>query len=347
MCRGIRKMERKSRKNILRNLIFFLLLLVITLWIILKDQSITQILDIIKGVKIQYVLVAILCMVIYIILEAVNIGRTLKILGEKTKFLKNIKYALIGFFFSSITPAASGGQPMQIYYMHKEKISVANSTLALLLNLTSMQIITISFALISLCMNYQYLNTALIIFFIVGITLNVMALTLLIIGIFSRRLSKWLVKVTIKVLKIFRIKNIEEKQEKIERELTKYQYSAKYLKENKGLIVKTLITTGIQFFIYYSITYWTYRSFGFNESNILEIVGMQSVLYATVSGIPSPGAVGVSEGAFIEIFRNVYPEGLIKSATLLNRGVNFYLFVIISGITVIINDLRISNGESK
>ena len=120
-------------------------------------------------------------MIAYILLEAVNIGRTLKALGEQSKFIKNVKYALIGFFFSSITPAASGGQPMQVYYMHKEKISVANSTLALLINLTSMQIITISFALISLCFNSQYLNTALVIFFIIGISLNIMALALLII----------------------------------------------------------------------------------------------------------------------------------------------------------------------
>lgn len=340
-------MEKKSGRKIVRNLIFFLLLITITLWVLLKDQSIAQILSIIKGVKIQYILIAILCMLIYMVLEAVNMGRTLKALGEKSKFIKNLKYALIGFFFSSITPAASGGQPMQVYYMHKEKISVANSTLALLINLTSMQIITIGFALISLCFNYQYLNTALVIFFIIGITLNASALALLIIGVFSKRLSNWLVKVAIKILKIFRVKNIEQKQERFEQELEKYQYSAKYIKGNKILILKTILTTAVQFFIFYSITYWTYRSFGFDTKNILEIVAMQSVLYATVSGIPSPGAVGVSEGAFIEIFRNVYPEGMIKSATLLNRGINFYLFVIISGIIVIINDLKISNEVNE
>ena len=62
---------------------------------------------------------------------------SLKALNEKSTFLENLKYALIGFFFSSITPAASGGQPMQIYYMHKEKISVASSTLALLIRYKS------------------------------------------------------------------------------------------------------------------------------------------------------------------------------------------------------------------
>lgn len=340
-------MERKSNKNILRNLIFFLFLIVITLWIILKDQSISQILSTIKNAKFEYIIIGIICMIIYILLEAVNIGRTLKMLNEKSRFLKNVKYALIGFFFSSITPAASGGQPMQIYYMHKEKISVSSSTLALLINLTSMQIITISFALISLCFNYKYLNTALIIFFIIGICLNVSALALLIIGIFSERLSNWLVNIVIKILKFFRIKNIEDKQEKFKNELTKYQYSAKYLKTNKALLIKTLLTTGIQFLVFYSIAYWTYKALGFNQSNILEITTMQSILYATVSGIPSPGAVGVSEGAFIEIFRNIYPENLIKSATLLNRGINFYLFVIISVIVVIINNLIINDGGSK
>ena len=72
-------------------------------------------------------------MVLYFLCETINVTRTLKILGEKSIFLKNFKYTLIGFFFSSITPAASGGQPMEIYYMSRDGLNVANSTLALLL----------------------------------------------------------------------------------------------------------------------------------------------------------------------------------------------------------------------
>ena len=58
---------------------------------------------------------------------------------------------------------------MQIYYMHKNHISVANSTLALLINLTSMQIVTIGLALFSVMINYQYMNKTLIILFTIGI----------------------------------------------------------------------------------------------------------------------------------------------------------------------------------
>lgn len=330
----------KKKSKLIRNLMFFILLIVITFYILLKDANITQIFEIIRSAKVQYIWIGIACMFLYLACEAINMGRTLKTLNEKSSFWKNFKYALIGFFFSSITPAASGGQPMQIYYMYKDNISISNSTLALLINLSSMQIITIGFAFISLSFNYQYLNQVLIICFIVGILLNLSALALLIIGIFSKRMSNGLIHIAIKVMKFFRVKNIDEKREKLETELLKYQESAIYIKKNKMLIVKTIGTTAIQFLLYYSISYWTYRALGLSSSNILEIITMQSVLFATVSGIPSPGAVGVSEGAFMEIFRNVYPEGMMSSAVLLNRGINFYLFVIISGIVVMINHIK-------
>lgn len=121
----------KKTKRMIRNLLLFILLIILTFYIILKDQNIPEIFSVFQNVKKQYILIAALCMCIYIICEAINIGRTLKNLNEKSTLWQNIKYALIGFFFSSITPAASGGQPMQIYYMYKDKISVANSTLAL------------------------------------------------------------------------------------------------------------------------------------------------------------------------------------------------------------------------
>ena len=106
------------------------------------------------------------------------------------------------------------------------------------------------------------------------------------------------------------------------------------------MMVKIILTTFIQFLIYYSVAYWTYRALGLESHNIIEIITMQSVLFATVSGIPSPGSVGVSEGVFVEIFKNCYPEHMIRSATLLNRGISFYIFMAISGIVVVVNQIR-------
>ena len=330
----------KNKRKLFGNLILFLTIIFLTFYIIFKDQSITDLAVLFMKAHKGYVLIAVISMCLYFCCDAINIGTTLNMLGEKSKFIRNVRYSLIGFFFSSVTPAASGGQPMQIYYMTKYNISVANSTVAFLINLTCMQIVTISTALVSLIFNYMYLNSLLIWFFILGILLNSSALALLIISLYSKRMTDGLIRIFIKILTFFKVKNIEEKKTKIENELIKYQTGAKYMKNHKKAILKILLITYVQFFLYYSISYWIYRANGLNEHSIIKIASIQAILYGTVSGIPSPGAVGVSEGGFIEIFKNIYPKEMINGAMLLSRGVNFYLFVALSAIVVLIHTIR-------
>ena len=216
--------------------------------------------------------------------------------------------------------------------MHKDNISVANSTLTLLINLTSMQIVTISIALISLFFNYNLLNSAMIVFFIIGIGLNLSALALLLIAIYSKKLLRKLINFIEKVMRKFKLKNVEEKIEKLEEEVTIYQENCEFIKKNPKLLLKTILTTYVQYLFFYSVSYWGYRALGLNECGIFKIITVQSLLFATVSGIPSPGAVGVTEGGYIEIFKSIIPENLIKSSILLNRGISFYLLMIIGGI---------------
>lgn len=331
----------KNRKRrILRSIALFLTIILLTFYIIFQNQDINEILNIISNIDLKFVLIGILFMMLYFVCDAINIHRILTSLQEKTTILKSIKYSLIGFFFSAVTPAASGGQPMQIYYMNKDKISVANSTLTFLVNLSCMQIATISVALVSLIFNYEYMNGVLISCFILGILLNASALALLIASIHSQKITKGIINFVVKILKFFKVKNLEEKKEKLEKELEKYHASATFIKSNRKVMVRTLFTTYVQFILYYCISYWVYRAFGLSKYSIFQIASMQSVLYASTSGIPSPGAVGVSEGGFLEIFRSVYSKDKIRSAMLINRGVNFYLFVIISALVVLFYTIK-------
>lgn len=337
----------KKTKKIIFNLIFFIFLIVVTFYILLKDQNILDIFNLMLNSNKAFVLISISCMFVYLLLEGVNLLRTLKISGNKDiKLASALKYAFIGFFFSAITPAASGGQPMQIYYMHRDGISASSSTLALLMNLTSFQIVTISMALFNLIFLGGYLQGGMIALFIIGIALNSTALGLLIIGVFSKRISKWFVNFFIKILKKFRVKNIEVKVEKLNKELEKYQRTAKYIKENKKHVGKMLLTTFVQIVIYYSIPFWIYKALGFSGENITKLIGLQAILYATVSGIPLPGAVGVSESGFMNIFKTIFTEETISGAMLINRGVSFYMFVIVSGLVVIVNLFK-SKKEDK
>ena len=65
------------------------------------------------------------------------------------------------------------------------------------------------------------------------------------------------------------------------------------------------------------------------------------------SGIPLPGAIGASESVFLGLYMTVFPEEILSSAMLLNRGINFYLFVLVSMVVVLINIVLLKRRKNK
>ncbi len=334
-------------KKTIRSILLFIILIAITFYIVLKNQNIDDIKHAFTMVDIKFLLVGVIAMFIYYICEAINLGRTLKVLGEKSSFFSNLKYILIGTFFSAITPAASGGQPAQIYFMHKKKISIANATLSLLILLCNYHLVTVSLAIISYIFNYKLLSHPMRILFIVGLIINASLLAILLICVFSKKLSRTLIGFTIKILKFFKVKNLKEKEQRLVKGLNKYHGSAKYIKSHKFLILKTFLLTLLQMCAYNSVSYWVYRSFGFSGHSIFRMISLQAILYATVCAMPLPGSVGISEGSFLGIYTKMYPETMLSTAMILHRFVNFYLFVIISSIVVIIASSRIKRNITE
>ena len=330
----------KIKKYIL-NMLLFIFLIWLTFKILFANQDMNELLKIIDSTNKLFLLCSCLAMLIYCMLEAFNLMRTLKRLNTNTTYFKCLKYAFIGVFFSAITPAASGGQPMQVYYMHKDGLDIGHSSLALLINLTSFQITTI------LMVYHSYLSIGLRIFFVIGVGLNIIALALLLISIFSKRLSNGLVNFAIKIMTKLKLRKLDKKVEDLRSSLEKYQVSAKYIRNNVPYVLKTLGITILQMIVYYSIPYYTYRALGLSGDSYIKILCLQAMLYATVSGIPSPGAVGVTEGAFVTLFSSIIPNKLLNGAVLLNRGISFYLMAVISSIVVLISTFLVKKRENK
>ena len=149
-------------------------------------------------------------------------------------------------------------------------------------------------------------------------------------------------------MKFFRIKNIEEKKEKLENGLQKYQKNAKEIRRRKRVIVKVLIRTYKQYISLFSVTYFVYRALGFSEYNMFNLIATQAVLYGTVSGIPLPGSVGASESAYLTLFEHIYKDkNMLETAMVVDRFINFYLLVLISLVVVIINDIYVKIKYKK
>lgn len=343
---NIMKLKVKAKLKIFKNLLFFFGLILLTYWLIFKDQDINELINVLKSIDIKWALLGIFIMLIYYLLEAINIRSILKIFDEKISIFSALKFTLIGFFFSSITPAATGGQPVEIYYMTKEKISGSKATLALLIQLCGFQISTISYGLVCSIFYWNILNKFFWLF-LLGLAINGFALTLMLIGIFSEKLTKKLINFLIKIMNLLKMKNVNTKCDKIKEELKKYNHSAIFIKSHMYEFVKAILRVFVQIAFYYSVPYCIYKSFGLNTYNLIQIFAMQAVVYTTTSGFPLPGAIGISETVFLSVFGVAFGSTLLSGAMLLSRGITFYLFVIISLLVVIINAFEKKNIKGE
>ena len=341
------KLRTRINLRMLRNIILFLLLIWLTFFMIFKDQDMNELIRLIKSAKIQYIIIGVFIMFLFYLMEAINIRSILKSFGEKVSLISAIRYTFIGFFFSSITPAASGGQPIEIYYMTKDKIKGANATMALLIQACGLLISTISLGIICAILNPSIFSGWIIPLFLLGVSINSIGLSFLLICIFSKRLTKKIVDIFFKLLKLLRIRSLNAKRKKFDEGLKQYDASAEYIKSHKGLFVISILRVFLQIAVYYSVPFLVYKAFGLEGKNLFHLFTMQAILYCTVSGLPLPGAIGISESVFLTIYGTAFSKEMISGAMLLSRGVTFYLYVIVSLVVVLISMFMTKNRKGE
>ena len=311
----------------------------LTVYIISKEFGLSSVMEILTTINPWFLIPAVLCMLMFSLGEALNIRLGLKLSGYKTSLFSALKYAYTGFFFSSITPSASGGQPAQIYAMHRDNIRVSHASFSLLLELIGYEVASISIASVGLIVSlvsplklFEGISIGWVL--VLGFFVNFALLTGLVLIMFSKKAVKAIACVIIKIVSIFSKK--PDTKIKLLKTFAEYRLSANRLKNNKGVLVKVILISLLQFGAYHSITYFCYRSFGFSERSLLEIMSLQGLLFTSVSCIPLPGSSGAMEGGFGLLFKKVFSEGVIGSAIVLCRLVSFALPLVLSGLFLLI-----------
>ena len=326
----------KNKKKLILNILFFSCLILITYYVIFKDYSMKDILVQIKESNHNYLLLAFILMWFYFLFEAINIKLILSSFKEKLSLCKSIVFTLICFLFSAITPGGSGGQPVAIYYLSKEKIKVSHSALSYLIMLFGYNICSILLGVLFSIIYKDIFDAKLRLLFIVGTLFVMVPIALTFIGIFCKSLTNKLVNLVIKILTKFKSKKVDEFKDKIHEELKVFNDSSTYIKNHKKEFAKSFGLSLLQVICNYTIPYLIYRSFGLDLYTLVFVFALQAILHNCVASIPLPGAVGITETAFLMIYSIIYPVKLIHSSLIVTRFITFYAFLIISLITFII-----------
>ena len=113
--------------------ILLLALIALTFYLLLRNQPVSQLLDVLGRVKPGYVVLGLGLMFVFVGCEAMCSKLILGRLGHSLTYRRCLSFSFVGFYVSSITPSATGGQPAQIYYMSKSGVPAAHGALNMMM----------------------------------------------------------------------------------------------------------------------------------------------------------------------------------------------------------------------
>lgn len=335
---------KEKRNRYILSMVFFVALVGATFYLLLKDCNFNDIADAVKGAEYKYLILSVIMAVVYISGEGQCLNIIVKSLKGKTSRLSCFTYGCIDFYFCAVTPSATGGQPVAAYYMAKDGVSVATSTIALLLNTIQYKLVLLVLGIVVMIFKFGDLfgDFWFTFMFIFGVIANIITVALCLTAVFSKALLNKIVYKTVNFL--VRIKIIRNRRKallKYEHHFKDYEGSAEYIKNNPMVNIKVFFVCLVQRLALFSIAYFIYRSFGSEGSSFFDLLAIQVAVAMAVDSLPLPGGVGAAEAFTVELFTTIYGVGKVATATLLTRGISYYFCLLVSGVFFVANHIRL------
>ncbi|MCR4702673.1 MAG: flippase-like domain-containing protein [Saccharofermentans sp.] len=337
-----------KKKSLWLGAIFLVLLGGATLYVIHRELQGQDIIGTLKHADIRWVLAAVFAMALYSIADGINISRCLRLAGYKITFAQMMKYSFAGFFFSSITPSSTGGQPGQLYFMSKDKLKVSHSAFTLLCALLSFQCIAVLLGILGVIFSRGEvfkLQGKFAYVFPIGFALNVAIIICLICVLFTRKIAGMFAGIGLKLMKLRGIKPGDRFG--FLRSFAAYRKAAALLKMNKTVFLKMLLTSLVQIVLFHSVTFFCARAIGCVDLDWFTVLRTQSSLFISVSSLPLPGAAGVTEYGYALFYADLIPVEVMGSAMLLSRFCSFVLPLVISGLGLFLLQIITGNKDNK
>ena len=123
----------KKNKRVIFNGAFLIIVFVLTIYGVFHGEDLGAMMDAIRSADKRWLVPGLALVAFFIWGESIIIWYMMWSYGIKLKKRTCFLFSSVGFFFSCITPSASGGQPMQAYYMKKKNISIPVSAVILMI----------------------------------------------------------------------------------------------------------------------------------------------------------------------------------------------------------------------
>lgn len=317
------------------NIAVYLLSACIILYFCLSPKGLVALVHSAEKINLAWLGAAFLCHLGNLFIDSVLMYKFICHTSRKISFKHAVNVAMTGQFFNSVTPAASGGQPMQLFVMHQYGFSAGEGMSALLQKFIVWQFTTTGYSVVVLLFKFRFfietLSPGLRFVAALGFLMQIGLLCALLMISISEKTTYKLVSGICKLGgKIKVVKNPERTIEKVENQLKSFHDGNKKLNSNKKFLAEVYLISIIHVTVIYMVPYCIYKSFGLQNTGLFDIICAQTFVNVVSSLMPSPGASGAAELSFVGFFGNVFSAETLQSATLLWRTITYYSTIIIA-----------------
>lgn len=315
------------------NYIFIALSVVLMVVYVIFFTDLSDFGTVVTSIAPIWLLAGVACMVVYWAVEAFVLHLYINKLCPGQPWKLSAHVSMIGQFFNCVTPLASGGQPVQAYYMVKSGLPVGKSTSALISKFMTYQVTLILYSGVLFFAKFSFFKEkvdSFIYLALVGFAVNFLVMLFLIgISVFQAP-SKKLIHWTLFLLEKMRIvKHRETLICKVDAQIADYSTAFKETCRDKKNLLITAGLSAIQLTAYFLVSVCVYLGFGLPNPQIVNMLAAQSFVLMVSSFVPLPGASGAAEGTFVVFFQIFFNNAVIGVALIVWRFITFYLTLIV------------------
>lgn len=345
--------NKKKKKSNRLNLIVCAVAFVIMIFYLIFVDKVENVVSALQKINPLFIVLCVVIMVGYWLCETVTVHVVLKSLHPKMRFWHTWLDTIIGQYFNCITPCASGGQPMQAYYLVKFGVPLGSSMTALLSRFIVYQFVLTLYSVFTLVAGLNEFGDdlnkkGLMPFVLIGFIINTAVIVFLLAVAFWKKGTLKFANFVITVgAKLRIIKHPLRVRLYITREVNKFYNNFKFIKTNAKVIIKACFFTFIQLLLYLGISYVLYLGFGLSDASFLQIMSYQAYVLMISSFIPLPGAMGAAELGYAGFFGDIFGQYTAVS-TMLWRIFTFYLPILLGlGFTLTMREKGIEEPNEE
>lgn len=336
------------RRRVNIGLRIFLIITVLTIIVIMTLTLDRETWKALRQFRVPFFIVCIALWVLYIYMDGLRVQILSAALGRRVSIRTAIAVITSGLFLAAVTPFQTGGLPVQLYILKKEGISLGKGSVILLFR-GILELFIFIFVVPLIYAHYRGLLTgnitqALMRYLLIIYAVSMVLLLILLLkpSMLKRLLYRFYfflkrrrVVKSRKLLRFFR---------RIFIEAADFRYSLRlYFSKKILMLLLAFAVTVISYLALFLIAPMMLYGLGV-QAPILEAIYLQLILKFLLFFVPTPGASGVSEAAFVSLFKRIAPVNLLGVYVVLWRFFTFYIGATVGGIVII---RMLQRGEEK